>query len=300
MAEKRWSGLSPTTRRGLGARCIWSLWPGRVHDRRFCARVAPPDRLVRTSGRHAQIRSHDRPGWSSTVTDECHTWCVDVAAYLAVRDRVTALVIGADGASVVPACPEWTLRDVVAHLCGLCEDWVARRLDGYASEEWTSRQVARFANTPLEDILERWHSAGAAFASLADDPLMGPPGRWAFGDAVVHEADLRGAVDGTRVPQAVVALALKGAIGRWRRLLADAGAPSLLVRAEGLRDWKIEGARDAKTVTVTAPAYELFRALAGRRSAGQVRNWDWSDDPSPYIDAGLPYPFCWARAALTD
>ena len=45
----------------------------------------------------------------------------------------------------VPACPEWTARELIAHLAGLTEDWVAGDLEPYASPEWTSRQVARFA-----------------------------------------------------------------------------------------------------------------------------------------------------------
>lgn len=58
--------------------------------------------------------------------------------------------------------------------------------------------------------------------------------------------------------------------------------------------------RYAKTITLSVPAYELFRALAGRRHADQVSQWDWSADPQQYIDAGLPYPFRWANSVLDD
>jgi hypothetical protein len=50
----------------------------------------------------------------------------------------------------------------VAHLSGLCEDWVDHRLGGYASQVWTGAQVARFAEQPLADILGRWDVAGEA------------------------------------------------------------------------------------------------------------------------------------------
>jgi hypothetical protein len=55
--------------------------------------------------------------------------------------------------------------------------------DPYASQGWTDAQVARFAQCPLTEILRRWDTAAEAFASLPDDPTMGPPARWAFGDA---------------------------------------------------------------------------------------------------------------------
>jgi hypothetical protein len=32
----------------------------------------------------------------------------------------------------------------------------------------------------------------------------------------------------------------------------------------------------------------------------QVRAWVWSDDPSPFLAAGLPYPFTFAAVALAD
>jgi len=224
---------------------------------------------------------------------------VDLDAYLAVRDRVAGVVAG-HGREPVPACPGWTVRDVVAHLAGLCEDWVEARLQDYGSETWTDAQLARFVALDVDEILNRWDVAAERFALLEDDPVMGPPARWAFGDAVTHEADLRGALTAGRTPDDAVALALKGAISRWRQLLGEAGTPTLLVRTVDARDWWIGQADDRHAVVVETSAYELFRALAGRRSADQVRRWKWSVPPDPYIEAGLPYPFHWASADLLD
>jgi hypothetical protein len=229
-----------------------------------------------------------------------HLVRVELDDYLAVRDRVTTLVIGSDLEQQVPGSPAWSVRDVVAHLSGLCEDWVAHRLDGYASQAWTDAQVARFAGYPLGEILQRWDVTARAFAALPDDPVMGAPARWAFGDAVIHEADLRGTLGGGQVPHEAVALALKGAISRWRQTLASTNTRTLLVRTPDLRDWWIGVPDDPEAVAVFTPAYELFRALAGRRTQDQVRLWDWDDDPSPYLAAGLPYPFSWATAELRD
>ena len=42
--------------------------------------------------------------------------------------------------------------------------------------------------------------------------------------------------------------------------------------------------------SVTAPAYDLFRMITGRRSAADIRRYDWTTDPTPYLDVIAPYP----------
>lgn len=251
--------------------------------------------LVAKSGSWLSVSgAPDRPPTGATLGR------VNLDAYRGVKARVADLVGGADVGRRVPSTPAWTIREVVAHLTGLCEDWVGHRLDGYASPAWTNAQVARFASCSVPEVLNCWDAAIESFAALPDDPVMGPPARWAFGDAVTHEADLRGALGLGRVPDDAVAVALKGAIGRWRQVLAEAKAPPLLLRAPDLRDWWLGTPDDAEAVVVEVPAYEVFRALAGRRSEEQVRSWRWSRDPDPYLTPGLAYPFSWATTAQTD
>jgi uncharacterized protein (TIGR03083 family) len=225
---------------------------------------------------------------------------VDVDAYRGVVQRIDGVVRVGDTDAAVPCCPGWRVRDVVAHLTGLCEDWVNHDLDGYASDSWTAAQVDRFAGYGIDEILARWHQAMDGFADLDDDPVMGPPARWAFGDAVIHEADIRGALGAARVPHDVVVVALKGAVARWRHVLGTSEAPTLLLRVVDARDWWLGEAVDGGTIEVEASAYEVFRGLAGRRSAEQVRAWTWSGDPEPYVHAGLAYPFQWSTTDLTD
>jgi uncharacterized protein (TIGR03083 family) len=225
---------------------------------------------------------------------------VDVGAYLAVRARIEVVVRAGDAESPVPSCPGWRVRDVVAHLAGLCEDWADHRVDGYASESWTSTQVSRFSQNSLDEILDRWRWAMTRFVALDDDPVMGAPAKWAFGDAVCHEADIRGALHAGRVPHDAVLLALKPAISRWRHVLRDAKTPTLLLRAPDTRDWWLGEQDDVNAVVVEVSGYEVFRALAGRRSEFQVRKWDWSANPEPFMAAGLPYPFHWSTVDIVD
>ena len=67
-----------------------------------------------------------------------------------------------------------------------------------------------------------------------------------------------------------------------------------------MREWWLGTHDDPDAVIVDVDAYDLFRALAGRRSAAQVRAWSWSADPTPYIDAGIGYPFAWASEDIGD
>jgi len=220
--------------------------------------------------------------------------------YAAVRARITVLVLEGDAETPVAACPGWCVRDVVGHLAGLCEDWVDHRIDGYASESWTDAQVSRCSEETLEQVLERWRRAAERFAQLEDDPVMGPPARWAFGDAITHEADIRGALHAGRVPSDDVLLCLKGSVARWRETLRDASAPTLLLRAPDARAWWLGLRDDPLAVVAEAPAYELFRALSGRRSPSQVRTWKWTESPERFLDIGLPYPFHWADVDVLD
>jgi len=65
------------------------------------------------------------------------------AAYRDTRLRITEVVTapGVDAAMRVPATPEWTVKDVVAHLAGVCADILAGNLEGLTTEPWTAAQV---------------------------------------------------------------------------------------------------------------------------------------------------------------
>lgn len=134
-------------------------------------------------------------------------------AYTTVQERLANLVLRAhDCDTSVPACPGWRVHEVIAHLTGLCEGWVNGRLDGYASEGWTANQVSRFAGRTYEGIVQSWADAMIPFAGVDDVLLRSPPARWAFGDAVVHEADVRGALAASRIPEDTC---FSGCTTRW-------------------------------------------------------------------------------------
>ena len=222
-------------------------------------------------------------------------------AYADLQVRLCQLLSTADDSAVVPSCPGWTVHDVLAHLVGLCEDWIDHRLSGYASTSWTTQQVVRYEGCNVGELLRHWTDLLPHFTRLDDDPRMGPPARWAFGDGVIHEADVRHALSAGRPPHDAVALSLKGSIARWRATLEHADSPrTLIVRPPDAREWTLGTPSTDAPIIVSPPAYELFRGLAGRRTREQVCAWPWSTNPDPILNLGLPYPFQWASTPITD
>lgn len=227
--------------------------------------------------------------------------------YLQVVERVSEMARPATAeqlASPVPACPDWSVHQLLSHLVGLTEDWVNSDLDGYATPAWAQQQADRHSNEPIEEVLSVWATAVEHFARLTQSPLGSTPSRWAFGDAVTHESDLRPVLaPGTRPPSHAVSIGVQAVVSRWRGTLADASVAPLDIVASDLRTWAVgdpsqRGTGPAGTVTTTA--YELFRALYGRRSRAQMETWHWTTDPAPYLDAGLPFPFTRPDVDLQD
>ena len=84
-------------------------------------------------------------------------------------------------------------------------------------------------------------------------------------------------------------------------MIADEEVGTLHLRCPDLRDWWLGEHDHPRAVVAEAPAYEVFRALAGRRSLDQVRSaWKWSPDPERFLSAGLPYPFSFASEPIVD
>ena len=104
-----------------------------------------------------------------------------------------AAAVGIDGAAPVPACPEWSVHGVVAHLTGICADVLAGNVEGVGTEEWTGAQLDTRRGASLEDLLAEWGIVAPQYAAMIDDF----PGWYAdqtVGDVTVHEHDIRGAL----------------------------------------------------------------------------------------------------------
>lgn len=208
--------------------------------------------------------------------------------YSAGRDRVVALA-GADSSGVtVPACPLWTVRDLVTHLVGVASDVTSGRMEGAATPAWTEAQLAARAGNSIADSVAEWRSLQGAV-----DEVMEGGSRLGFimvADVTTHELDLRGALGdrGGRDSDAVGLLAGGFAQGLGSRL-TDAELPALRLAA-GEGEWVAGEGEPAATLT-TPSYFELLRALTGRRTAQEIRGYDWEGDPTPWIATLSIFPF---------
>jgi uncharacterized protein (TIGR03083 family) len=225
---------------------------------------------------------------------------VDVGVvYAGGRERLSALVgeLDAAGAATpVPACPEWRVHDVLAHLTGVCADILAGRLDGVATEPWTTAQVDGRREVPLADVLAEWAEVAPPVEAMAKD--FGSAGHQWVADLATHEHDVRGALGetGARDSEAVT-VGIGFLAEGFLREVAERGRPTLAIRA-GERDWA--SAPGAPAATLTAPPFELLRATTGRRSLGQIRALGWDGDPEPWLPCFEWGPFTVRETALEE
>jgi uncharacterized protein (TIGR03083 family) len=124
--------------------------------------------------------------------------------YQDTRARIIVLVTGLDDAAwsaAVAACPSWSVRDVIAHLTAVAEDWSRAQLARAPTDEETAAQRARFASCDVAQILDPWSAAAAQLDHMAETAGVEPPP----GDIIVHEHDICAAIGrpGARDSEAV-------------------------------------------------------------------------------------------------
>jgi uncharacterized protein (TIGR03083 family) len=207
------------------------------------------------------------------------------------RERVLELAADLDddaASTVVRACPQWTVKDVYAHMAGVPADILAGRLEGVATDPWTARQVAERADRSLQEICAELVELGPGM----DEVLT------AFGDAMdprlfidqwSHEQDVRGTLQrpgGRDVPiVGWIAGALIGLMGDgW----ASKGRPTVrIVGTSG--EWLLGEGEPELTLTTTD--FELARGLVGRRSRDELLRMGWDGDASAVVDHLHVLPF---------
>lgn len=212
--------------------------------------------------------------------------------YDQTRQRVVGLAHGLDPALVVPACPGWTVHDVVAHLVGLAADVTTARVDGYAGTDWTARQVTERSSRNMSDLFEEWEQVlpqllainrDLAASDLPDriDHVLGPVPKTSFEsafhvDLLHHEHDLLGAAGTPRhIPLPADIAAMRAQLANVRRRFAADGLPTLRISPTDTdRDWQIGTGTPA--ASVAAPVIDVLRSFGGRRTMDEIRSFDWS------------------------
>ena len=201
----------------------------------------------------------------------------DLAAmYRETRERLAGLVAGLDEAQLgiaVPACPGWSVADVMGHLAAIPEDALAGRLTGPPTEAETAVQVDRFRGRPMAQTLAGWADNAPAFEEIVAAFEVWP----AVIDVASHEQDIRGAVGQPGARDTDVIRQLAG----W--LVARLRPPvPLRVTIDGT-EFRV-GPDGDPALALATTWYEAFRWRMGRRSRSQLAALDWSGDSSPVLD----------------
>jgi len=196
--------------------------------------------------------------------------------YRDTRGRITDVVRDLtpdQQATPVPACPGWTVRDVVAHLVGVIEDGLSGNFPpGGPNDEWTAAQIARHPED-VATLLGRWEEQAPAMEKFLTESGFWPGAL----DAASHEQDIRNALGLPRQSNETIQISLPTILGRMQ-----APAP-LLVRTE--RAEVRVGPDGGEPVVLTTSEYEAFRWRFGRRSRAQLATMDWSADAGPFLDS---------------
>ena len=200
------------------------------------------------------------------------------SVYRASRERLSEVIaaIPASDAVAVPACPGWSVHDVLSHLVAVIEDVFAGRITGPPDDEVTAEQVARRRGRPTSEVLGEWTATAPQMEELLTTMPIWP----AALDVLTHEHDVRGAVGvaGARDLPVITSAAFQ--------MMSWLEPPvALTVHVDG-QTFRHEPAGDDADpqLTLETTAFEAFRFRLGRRSRRQLAGMAWTGDPEPLLD----------------
>jgi uncharacterized protein (TIGR03083 family) len=177
----------------------------------------------------------------------------------------------------VAACPDWRIRDVVAHLVGITADLNAGRLPGpdEDGEAWTARQVASRAGATIAELTAEWEREAPRF----EDGLTVfgyELGSHFLGDLLQHVSDIRATLGIARVADdPTLAVALDFYVDATHQSLSDdADGGVTLVLGED----RLTLGPSPVVAELATERFEVFRVLGGRRSVAQIRALHWTGD----------------------
>ncbi len=208
--------------------------------------------------------------------------------YAGLRTEVIALArsLTAEEAELkVPQSPDWSIRDVIAHVVGIVDDILSDNLAGIGTDSWTEVHVSSRVHMTLDEICDEWNALAPRFSALGEaNPVM--PMR-AGADLITHYHDILQALgrQGDR-DTAPVRMALERYGPFFCERAGNAGLPVVRIEA-GEQVWQSGDGEPA--AILTGSAFDLLRAFSGRRSAAQILAMDWLGDAERYVSVASPY-----------
>lgn len=206
--------------------------------------------------------------------------------YLDSHRRVLDLVspLSAEELSrATPACPLWSVRDVLAHLAGSSVAFAGGPNEGEpASPAWTREQVESRRARSVAELAAEWRQHAPEIAEI---PVSSRSWLPILHDALSHEADIRGAIGAPRLPADALAAAWPLLTVPIQRRLAPLG--SVLLR---LDEQLIPIGETEPDMEVEATQFDFWRAWFGRRSRAQIRGWVRRGDPDRFAEQLPVFP----------
>lgn len=210
--------------------------------------------------------------------------------YDAVRDELIAALAELDEHRLVesvPACPLWTVKDVVAHLSGLVSEKLAGVQGRLGSDEATTRQVTDRADMTLDQIIAEWTQNSTPFAEAmqADHAFAAA----LTADLVIHIYDLAEVLE-QRVEAAAAATPLSAGqyVPRLQERVAAQSHIALTVEVSDGATWpapRIEAGTGAPAeIRLRTTSHDFLRSVTGRYTRAQVEAFDWSADPTTILN----------------
>ena len=203
--------------------------------------------------------------------------------YLETRKRfldVLTLVDEAKWTEIVPATPLWTARDLLAHLAGAAEDLSSGVYPTAGTfQDWTAAQVERGRDLTVSQLLLQWESfIPALVEELRADRVPKIP---LIVDTAVHEQDIRGLLN---MPGGRDGPGYRLSVSAFRRRFLDRVEQEGLPATKIVTEERTDSSKEREDgITLRISAFELTRAVGGRRSPSQMRAYDWSSSPDDYV-----------------
>ena len=231
------------------------------------------------------------------------------AAFRGVRQSLTEQLMELEEPlwdTPIPIRSEWSVKDTLAMLTGFAEALIEGHWDEDYSDSWSDKSMRERLQERFQamidirkdrsggEVLREWATLAPRMERMMAglDPFpagIHPFAAWTYLWAVVQNAHniwtALGVVSKERDSEAT-SLCLESAIYWLDMRLQAKSLPALRLRT-GDDEWVIGDGIPA--ATVTAPKFELFRALSGRRSLDQIRDFSWDGDPGPYLAVFSPF-----------
>ncbi|HEV2639943.1 MAG TPA: maleylpyruvate isomerase family mycothiol-dependent enzyme [Actinocrinis sp.] len=205
-------------------------------------------------------------------------------AYRASRERVTRLLQDRPdvGDHPIPACPDWTVRDILAHVVEIC-----RKVDSRTAQVAPGEPLPP-TEAPMAELLALWARTNERAEPLIDGLAGLRPAILAM-DVFTHEIDLHQALgaqvdaDHPSYPGSLDLVVAGFSIAAGRRGLAG-----LRIETPGA-EWTVGGG--APTAVLRGHRHDLYRSLTGRRTPAQIARLFRAGDPAPWLPAFTWGPF---------